>query len=76
MLLVTSSCCGQGGYVISGIIVDQASGKPVPYASISLPPNGTNLLSNIDGAFKFIASYLNNRYAIKGAIYLGITLSF
>lgn len=55
MLLWHSCCFAQNGYPISGTILEQATGKPVPYATISLLPKGASLLSNLDGSFRFTA---------------------
>jgi hypothetical protein len=71
--LIATICCtilvfelyGQESYQISGYIIDQETGDPVPYASIGVPEQHRGISANINGYFLLILPVNNPEHHLR-----------
>ena len=71
--LIATLCCtvlvfehyGQESYQISGYIIDQESGDPVPYASIGVPEQHRGISANMNGYFLLVLPDNNPEHHLR-----------
>ena len=50
---------GQQSHEISGYVIDQETGEPVPYASVGIPEQNRGISANVNGFFRLIVPEKN-----------------
>lgn len=65
LICLTVALYGQENNQISGYVIDQETGNPVPYASLGVPEQQKGISANINGYFRLLIPEFNRDYHLQ-----------